>query len=325
MLHIKHLFSFLVLFSQVKKSHGDNILLLLDEPGLSLHAKAQSDLLRYFKEQLAPHHQVLYTTHSPFMVPPDSLMSVRTVEDHVIHKEGEQSQVFGTKVGDKVLSTDRDTLFPLQGALGYEITQTLFIGENTLLVEGPSDLLYLKAFSAELVARNRRGLDPRWTVCPTGGVDKVSAFMSLFGGNHLHVAVFADFASGQKKKIEELRRSELLRQGHVLTADAYAAQQEADIEDLLGSSTYVALVNTAYGLTGTTTVTAPPSPTRIVKAVEDQFRLFGTGVPEFDHFAPSSYLLENRSSMFSQLPEIDAGLARFEKLFSDLNGLLPAR
>ncbi len=46
-------FSFLVLFSQVKKSHGDNILLLLDEPGLSLHAKAQSDLLRYFKEQLA--------------------------------------------------------------------------------------------------------------------------------------------------------------------------------------------------------------------------------------------------------------------------------
>lgn len=318
-------FSFLVLFSQVKKSHGDNVLLLLDEPGLSLHAKAQSDLLRYFKEQLAPHHQVIYTTHSPFMVPPDNLMSVRTVEDHVVHKAGEQPQVFGTKVGDKVLSTDRDTLFPLQGALGYEITQTLFIGENTLLVEGPSDLLYLKAFSTELVARNRKGLDPRWTVCPTGGIDKVSAFMSLFGGNHLHVAVFADFASGQKKKVDDLRRSEVLKQGHVLTADAYAGQSEADVEDLLGASTYIALVNASYGLTGSQTISAPTSATRIVKAVEDQFRVLGTGVPDFDHFAPSSYLLEHRTTMFSQLPDIEAALGRFEKLFADLNGLLPAR
>ena len=75
-------FSFLVLFSQVKKRHG-NVIILLDEPGLNLHAKAQGDLLRYFKEKLRPEHQVIYTTHSPFMVPPDDLASVRTVEDVV--------------------------------------------------------------------------------------------------------------------------------------------------------------------------------------------------------------------------------------------------
>jgi hypothetical protein len=34
-------FSFIALFSQVKKSHGDDVIILLDEPGLSLHAKAQ--------------------------------------------------------------------------------------------------------------------------------------------------------------------------------------------------------------------------------------------------------------------------------------------
>src|SRR6266581_7630455 len=61
-------FSFLVSFSQVKKDQG-NVLILLDEPGLNLHGRAQADLLRYIEEKLKPDHQVIFTTHSPFMVP----------------------------------------------------------------------------------------------------------------------------------------------------------------------------------------------------------------------------------------------------------------
>jgi predicted ATP-dependent endonuclease of OLD family len=106
--------------------------------------------LRYFKDKLAPNHQVIYTTHSPFMVPTDNIMSVRTVEDVVRYRPDEEPEVLGTKVGDDVLSTDRDTLFPLQGALGYELSQSLFVGEHTLLVEGPSDVLYLQVFSNKL-------------------------------------------------------------------------------------------------------------------------------------------------------------------------------
>src|SRR5207253_4434921 len=56
-------FSFLVKFAQVQKTAG-NLILLLDEPGLTLHGKAQADLLRYFAEKLASEHQVVYTTHS---------------------------------------------------------------------------------------------------------------------------------------------------------------------------------------------------------------------------------------------------------------------
>lgn len=314
-------FSFLALFSQMKKAHGRNIIFLLDEPGLSLHAKAQGDLIRYFKERLAPDYQVLYSTHSPFMVPPDNLASVRTVEDVVEHRAGERPVVHGTKVGDDVLSTDRDTLFPLQGALGYEITQTLFVGKNTLLVEGPSDLLYLKAVSEELRVRKRIALDPRWTVCPTGGVDKVSAFMSLFGGNKLHVAVLMDFAVGQKKKVEDLRRSSLLRQGHVFTAEAYADQSEADIEDMLGAGLYVDLVNACYGLKTKQAVPAFTGGARVVKHVEDHFRTL-VDVPEFDHFTPSSYFAENRTSFLKKASAVDDALGRFERLFTDINALL---
>ena len=74
-------FSFLAYFSEIEQESSRPLILLLDEPGLSLHAKAQADLLRFLDERLAPEHQVLFTTHSPFMVDPQRMHRVRTVED----------------------------------------------------------------------------------------------------------------------------------------------------------------------------------------------------------------------------------------------------
>jgi predicted ATP-dependent endonuclease of OLD family len=317
-------FSFLVLFSQVKNTHSNNLIILLDEPALSLHAKAQSDLLRYIEERLAPDHQVVYTTHSPFMVPAHNLTSVRTVEDVVIEKPGSGVDVQGTKVGDDVLSTDRDTLFPLQSALGYEITQSLFLGKHTLLVEGPSDLLYLKAFSDELQKRGRTPLDPRWTICPMGGAGKVSAFMSLFGANNLDLAVLLDYAQGEKKQVDNIRKSTLLKSGRVFTADHYADQAEADTEDLLGAALYIDLVNKAYNLKAANRLSAPSGSTgRIVPLVADHFRTMPPDVPEFDHYAPSLYLFENRTAFLKAVPSENEAFNRFERLITDLNSLLP--
>ena len=319
-------FSFLVLFSQVKTTHSSNLIILLDEPALSLHAKAQSDLLRYIEERLSPHHQVIYTTHSPFMIPAHNLTSVRTVEDVVIEKADGGVDVLGTKVGDKVLSTDRDTLFPLQSALGYEITQTLFLGKHTFLVEGPSDILYIKSFSDELKKRGRTPLDPRWVICPVGGAGKVSAFMSLFGANDLNVAVLLDYAHGEKKQVENVRKSKLLKAGQVFTADHYAGQLEADTEDLLGYALYVDLVNKCYNLKTANRVPVPQdsSTGRIVPFVEGHFRTMPPDVAEFDHYGPSLYLFENRTAFFKTLPAAHEAFDRFEKLIADLNSLLPA-
>jgi energy-coupling factor transporter ATP-binding protein EcfA2 len=312
-------FSFLVVFSQVKQRFGDNVILLLDEPGTSLHGKAQGDLLAFIRDRLRERHQVIYTTHSPFMVPPDDLLSVRLVEDVVIEKEGEDPIVKGTKVGSDVLKVSRDTLFPLQGALGFEITQTLFVGANTLLVEGPSDLLFLQAFSEELRERGRTHLDARWTICPVGGLDKVMAFMSLFGAHQVRIAALVDVALGQKKKLSELEKHaiEVLRSGHVLSVAQYAGQPEADIEDVLGAAAYVEIVNATYGAT----IGAPAAGSRVVKYVEDQMRLL-PALPEFNHYGPAEHLLLNRKTLVAKLSNIEDALARFEKLFTDLNALL---
>jgi predicted ATPase len=313
-------FSFLVWFSEVQKQHGHDLIVLLDEPGLTLHARAQADLLRYVREELLPKYQVIYTTHSPFMIDPADLLSCRTVEDAT----GPNDEVEGTKVGDQILSTDTDTLFPLQAALGYDITQTLFVGKHTLLVEGPSDLLYLNWASAGLIGQKRTGFERRWTITPCGGITKVSSFMALFGGSGVDVAVLTDYGRGDKAKVRELRQSQLLKDGRVFTAEMYVDNSaEADVEDILGRELYIHLVNVAYGLNSKNSlpIKRPQgAPERVVVEVEEHFRKLPANVPEYDHYAPARYLIEHSSEL--SLPGTEDALDRFEKLFTDLNKIL---
>lgn len=319
-------FSFLVHFSQVSKKHG-NVVILLDEPGLNLHGKAQADLLRFIQEELEPKHQVVYTTHSPFMVPPRRLECVRTVEDVMIDDANGDKRVLGTKVGDEVLSLDPDTVFPIQGALGYDISQSLFIGPDTLLVEGPSDLLFLQVFSSELQRRKRTFLDRRWTMCPSGGIDKVGAFLSLFGGNKLHVAVLTDYAAGQKSKVEQLKASKLLKAGHVFLTTNFTKTLEADVEDLLGDVLYLEVVNKALAIdikkpitVADLTATGEKS-VRIAKRVEAAVRM-RPELPLFDHYVPSWWLVQNPKYIARESAEVNAALDRFENCFKSINALL---
>lgn len=320
-------FSFLVKFALVQKRAG-SVILMLDEPGLTLHGKAQADLLRYFDEKLAPNHQVIYSTHSPFMVPADKLASVKIIEDTVIQARPGVYVSKGTKVRDDILLTDPDSIFPLQGALGYEITQTLFVGKHTLLVEGPSDILYLQSLSAALKRQNRTGLDTRWVICPSGGIDKIHAFVSLFSGKGLDIAALTDQGLGDKSKIERLRKAQILKAGRVLSIAEQLGKAEADIEDIFEPSLYAFIINNAFSLpkdkalTAISLMSADENTTRSVKKAEAAFRVMPKEMPGFDHFTPASYLIEHPSILDQKDDEVVKTLSRAEALFAVLNGLL---
>ena len=174
-------FSFLAWYGDVRDK-GENVILLLDEPGLSLHGKAQGDLLKYFEAEVQGQHQLIYTTHSPFMVEPTKFDRVRIVQDlSVEHGPEPPPEKAGTKVLTDVLDATDDSLFPLQGALGYELSQTLFVGPNSLVVEGVSDLLFLQGMSSLLEAKGRIGVSKEWAITPVGGSDKVPTFVALLG------------------------------------------------------------------------------------------------------------------------------------------------
>lgn len=314
-------FSFLVWFSQMERQYGDKLVILLDEPGLSLHGTAQADLLRYIKEKLLPQYQVIYSTHSPFMIDAGDLFTVRTVEDIVTKDD----RILGTKVGDEVLSSDADTIFPLRAVLGYDLTQSLFVGEHTLLVEGPSDLLYLTWASNELRSRRRTALDPRWVISPAGGIDKIGSFIALFGGNRLHVSVLTDYHSGDKAKVKTLRDSEILRAGHVFSAESFTGTSEADVEDMLGRDLYLGLVAACYGLSKNDDFAAAKpadAPDLVAREAAEHMLTVAAGVPQFDHYAPAAFLIGRWADLKDTLPGVDDALGRFEEFFRQVNALL---
>lgn len=318
-------FSFLAWYNDLRTRKGP-LILLLDEPGLSLHGKAQEDLLQYFEAEIKGKHQLIYTTHSPFMVDPDKFDRVRIVQDKSIESDKElPEEEQGTKVLTDVLEASEDSLFPLQGALGYEVYQTLFIGPNNLIVEGASDLLYLQSISGILDKKGRAALDRRWTITPVGGSDKVPTFVALIGAKtKLRVATLIDIQKKDKQSIENLYKRKLLKKKNVLTFGDFTGSDEADIEDMFEADFYVDMVNAEFstGISKNITISALPSGgSRILPRLEEYFTDNPlSGKQSFNHYRPARYFAENIATLESSVS--DATLDRFENAFKILNKLL---
>lgn len=304
-------FSFLVWFDAVQSRTAteDSLILLLDEPGLNLHGLAQADFLAYIR-YLSTKHQIIYTTHSPFMVDSERLSDVRVVEDRP--KEG-------TKVTSDLAGSSNESIFPLQAALGYSIAQNLFIAKKNILVEGPADLVLLQHMSALLEASGKQGLGDAILV-PVGGLDKLATFVALLGSQKLKLVVLHDRASTPHQKLEDLVRQKLIERKRVLDFSMFIkpAPAEADIEDLVPEVAYIAAFNATYAkdLTGVTLETKdlgkePRIVARIDKwlAAKDIELLKDGG---FNHYRVAQTLLQTlRADAFK--PD---ELARFERLFT---------
>lgn len=319
-------FSFLTWYRKLCADHS-NLILLLDEPGLSLHASAQSDLLTYLENELNENHQILYTTHSPFMINPKKIDRVRIVQNTItgtsLPKDIEEQS--GTEVISDVLAADSGAIFPLQGALGYEITQSLFIGSNCLVVEGVSDMLYLQSVSAFLQSRGFPGLNDSWTITPVGGISKVSTFVSLLGyQKDINIAVVLDYSRGEANQIENLYKQKLLQENNVIIYSMFVEIEEASIEDLFYPSTYLKLINKVFGLS----LKASELPRsnkvgildRLSKLANENSSIsnaLSVRNGRFNHYRPAEYFMKGFDCSTLQEKE----LKRFEQLFASINKL----
>lgn len=315
-------FSFLAWYSQLRKK-DTNMILLLDEPGLSLHAKAQGDLLRYFEEELKPYHQLIYTTHSPFLVDAAHFERVRIVQDLSIESDSDDlaEEKQGTRVITEILDATSDSLFPLQGALGYDISQTLFIGPNNLVVEGVSDLLYIQIMSALLQEKGESGLDSKWTITPVGGFDKIPTFVALIAAQtNLNLAILIDYQEKDQQRIENLFRKKLLKKNNILMYSDFISGNETDIEDMFDPDFYLKLVNDTFEST-IALADLPGRHSRIIRRLEQY--LAENPLPrdaQFNHYRPARYFNDNANSLVEDLD--DSIFDRFRQMFSALNTLL---
>jgi predicted ATP-dependent endonuclease of OLD family len=301
-------FSFIIWFSKIQADKNSDYILLLDEPGLNLHASAQADLLRFF-DDLSKKYQIIYTTHSPFMVETEYLDRVRTCF------ETEE----GTIISDSIQEKDPNTLFPLQAALGYDIAQNLFVSKNNLLVEGPADLIYLTLISSILESEKRTFLNDKITIVPVGGLDKVSTFISLLRGSKLNVACLLDTFTDQKgkQKVADLVMHKIIKEKNIRFFNEFAnnGKDVADIEDMFDKEEYLKIFNAAFDkeypevkLTDLDT-----SIDTILKQINKVI-----GKDRFNHYRPANKLNQLGVDKIYFKPKT---LDNFEKMFTEINKL----
>ncbi len=307
-------FSFLSYFSHLEETESGDLIILLDEPGTALHAMAQKDFLRFMDERLSPRCQVLYSTHSPFMIDLDKLHRIRLVQD----MDG-----VGTVISDDAVHNDRETVFPLQMALGYQMAQTLFLAPHCLMVNSPSDLIYLQVLGDMVTEISGARIDPRWVIIPVGSTDNLSTFITLLGENYVSVAVMMDLTPTNREKIDAINKKNEMEGENPVKWVQVTRVRDADIEDLFDPKVYLELVNLSYAtqleepLTMRTITDSNP---RIVERLKTYFSRTGLAGGVFDRYVPAAYLLENFDNFKGNFTEDT--LEKIEALVERINSLI---
>jgi AAA15 family ATPase/GTPase len=241
---------FVVFFAEAMDKHK-NAILLLDEPGMSLHALKQRDF-RDTISRLSQKNQTIYTTHSPFLVGPDELDIVKVVEM--------KNRREGTKVHTTISSSDPAGLLPLQEALGYDLAQSLFSQQRNLILEGLTDYWYIEATAELLRAAKIENLNEKIALVFANSAGKVVYYATILFAHNLKVAALLDSdaagdqAAQQENLVHTLGNKNILR-----TKDYVSVVLKPEIEDLL-RETLIAIVKSEYGTD--TSVIASSQPTR---------------------------------------------------------------
>lgn len=244
------LVSFFVVFHAQAQDNLRDAILLLDEPGLSLHALKQQEF-RKTVSRLAEGNQIIYTTHSPFMVGSDELDLVRIVE--MIDRKT------GTKVHTRLAVDDPKSIYPLQAALGYDLAQSMFTHQKNLVVEGVTDLLYVEALNTAFTSAGGDRLDDGIALVPAGSASKVVYYSTILTSQSLKVAALLDSDAAGDKAAEQEALWQLLSSKRILrTGDHVSTVQRAEIEDLL-RETLAAVAKDECGWDSTATIAAQPA------------------------------------------------------------------
>lgn len=236
----KWTFSFIVNFAaETQKAELKEAILLLDEPARNLHPAQQmgiSDLLK----NLAGSNQVLYATHSPFMIfdyTPGNLLVVE------LDKRKHLSRIYYD-----YWNADDATLIPILYGLSRGLVESIVdreIGTNSrpvIIVETMSDAMYLNAFDKFLE-------DPNISMNPLNVVASYSKNsvlpLAIFYRNHGHnVFVVLDNTTESKRIAEYLKANEFTDM-QILYLEQGGKPIES-IEDLIVTDDYLHAVNQTY-------------------------------------------------------------------------------
>ena len=140
---VRWFLSFYLELKASAKNTSKEKILLIDEPGLSLHARAQEDVLKVF-EDIKTQLSIIYTTHSPHLIDIQKLYRILAIQR--ANEDDEKSQTIILNA-DKLMNASADTLSPIYTLMGARITDQQYIHKfNNIIVEDACSFFLMKAF-----------------------------------------------------------------------------------------------------------------------------------------------------------------------------------
>lgn len=206
-----------------------NTILLLDELDNYLHEQAQKDLM-HLLEAWTDHFQIVYVTHSPFVIDANHLERVRLIE----------KTDKGTQVRQRY---HFDNPEPLRTTIGSFVSAPLLVGERNVFVEGPSDQILLAGLALLLSELGRDSVDLNTTKFISSGGDELTILRSATAKAERRAYAIA--LDGDARDKEVIKRAQRLY-GVQNTKIVYFGEREETIENTFPIEDYIDATNSYY-------------------------------------------------------------------------------
>ena len=220
---------YLVFLVESQGGSHQSAILLLDEPGLSLHPLAQRDLAEFFNG-LGTTNQIVFTTHSPFLVDADRLDRVRKI--YVDECGTTRASPDLRKSSAK--NAQAGAAYAVYSALNLNISESLLLGCQPVVVEGPSDQHYLTAIKVLLISQRLIAPTRELVFPPGGGTKTLRITASILTGrdDELPFALMDGDVMGARMIKELSTNLYSADKQKLLCTDNYTSFTGSEVEDL---------------------------------------------------------------------------------------------
>lgn len=221
--------SFFLIFLVESKYQHKNAILLLDEAGLTLHPKAQKNLSKFFNS-LSQENQIIHTTHSPFIVDTNNIDRCK-----VVYVDADGYTVASANLRDSDDKLNEQSIYAVHAALGLSVSDILFQGCKPIIVEGPSDQIYLSVIKQVLIAEKKFAPKEECIFVPSGGVRGIQGVVSILGGKQgkLPIVIVDSDKSGKDAKSKLISGLYKDCKNNILEVSEYTSVENAEVEDLI--------------------------------------------------------------------------------------------
>lgn len=222
---------FLSFFMELKATAMDKTrhqkILLIDEPGVSLHARAQEDVLKVF-DDIREHMQIIYSTHSPHLIDVNKLYRVIAVQRAVEDDMKSETVVLDAR---SLKTATADTLSPVYAMMGARLNQQDIVKLfNNVVVRDLATFYFLKAILL-LTGYNKK----ECYFLPASGTASMPMMINILIGWGLDY-IALNFSNDEEKFMHNKLRKELFDNNVGLASKQLIFMRDfPDVEDLFST------------------------------------------------------------------------------------------